>query len=168
MPTHEDKVKINARVPKSLYDWIGSEYGNVSQAVNEGLELLKESKAEDCDTNSPQNSPQNGDVVAPLKESRSGDCDTNSSQKPTSQTEELKAALETLKTAEQARIEDMKVQVQALYDQLHIKDEQIEKLNENVHTQAVHIQTLIQENSRLNVKLLPETTGSKKSWWKFW
>lgn len=155
MLTREDKVKINARVPKSLYDWIGSVYDNVSQAVNDGLELLKESKASDCDT-----------------------MDHNGPQEPTSQTDglsqELKAALETLKAAEknyetqQARIEDLKAQVQALYDQLHTKDEQIEKLNESVHKQAVHIQTLIQENSRLNVKLLPETTGNKKPWWKFW
>lgn len=152
MLTKEDRVKINARVPQSLYDWVVSVYDNVSQAVNDGLELLKESKTVECDTTSPQNSPL----------------------EPTSQTDELKEALGTLKVAEknceiqQARIEDMKAQVQALYEQLHTKDEQIEKLNESVHKQAVHIQTLIQENSRLNVKLLPEVTESKKAWWKFW
>ncbi len=57
---------------------------------------------------------------------------------------------------QQDRIENLKTQVQALYDQLHTKDDQIEKLNENMHKQAVHIQTLIQENSRLNFRLLPE------------
>jgi predicted nucleic acid-binding Zn-ribbon protein len=152
MPTKEDKVKINARVPQGLYDWVSSVYGNVSQAVNDGLVLLKESKACDCDTSGPQ--------VGPLE--------------PTSQTDELKAILDTLKAAEksyetqQVRIEDMKAQVHALYDQLHTKDGQIEKLNESVHKQAVHIQTLIQENSRLNVKLLPEVTESKKPWWRLW
>ena len=50
MPTPEDKIKINARIPKSLYDWIGVEYGNVSQAVNESLELLKESQYVSYDT----------------------------------------------------------------------------------------------------------------------
>lgn len=155
MPTREDKVKINARIPKSLYDWIGSVYDNVSQAVNDGLELLKESKAGDCDT-----MDHNGPQVGP--------------QEPTSLNDELKATLDTLRAAEknyetqQARIEDMKTQVQALYDQLHTKDDQIEKLNENMHKQAVHIQTLIQETSQLNVKLLPETTESKRPWWKFW
>ena len=68
----------------------------------------------------------------------------------------------------QSRIEDLNTQIQALYDQLHVKDEQIEKLNENMHKQAVQIQTLIQENSRLNVKLLPDNTENKKPWWKFW
>ncbi|MFZ2500146.1 hypothetical protein [Methanosarcina sp.] len=88
--------------------------------------------------------------------------------------QELKEALETLRAAEmnsgtqQARIEDLKTQIQALYDQLHVKDDQIEKLNENMHKQAVHIQTLIQENSRLNIKLLPESIEDKKPWWKFW
>ena len=69
---------------------------------------------------------------------------------------------------QQARIEDLKTQVHAFYGQLQVKDEQIEKLNENMHKQAVHIQTLIQENSRLNVKLLPENLEIKRPWWKFW
>ena len=68
----------------------------------------------------------------------------------------------------QARIEDLKAQVDLLAQQLHTKDEQIEKLNENMHKQAVHIQSLIQENSRLNIKLLPENTEKDKPWWKFW
>ncbi len=35
-----------------------------------------------------------------------------------------------------------------------------------MNKQAVHIQTLIRENSRLNLALLPENTESKP-WWKF-
>ena len=162
MPTLEDKIKINARIPKSLYDWIGVEYGNVSQAVNEGLELLRETQSVNCDTiahNSPQSSPQ----------------------EPTSQTDELskelKETLEALRNADknnghqQARIDDLKAQVQALYEQLHTKDEQIEKLNENMHKQAVHTQSLIQEISRLNIKSIPEAPSEKeikKPWYKFW
>jgi hypothetical protein len=48
------------------------------------------------------------------------------------------------------------------------KDDQIEKLSENMHKQAVYIQSLIQENSRSKIKLLPENMESKKPWWKFW
>jgi Arc/MetJ-type ribon-helix-helix transcriptional regulator len=166
MPTPEDKVKINARVPKNLYDWIGDVYGNVSQAVNEGLELLRETQSVNCDTiahNSPQSSPQ------------------SSPQEPTSQNDELskelKETLEALRNADknnghqQARIDDLKSQVQVLYEQLHTKDEQIEKLNENMHKQAVHTQSLIQEISRLNIKSLPEAPTEKeikKPWYKFW
>lgn len=36
-----------------------------------------------------------------------------------------KMALDALKTTKQVRIEDMKAQVQVLYEQLHTKDEQI-------------------------------------------
>jgi len=47
-------------------------------------------------------------------------------------------------------------------------NDQITQLNEVTPKQAVYIQSLIQENSKLNMKLLPEITESKKSWWKFW
>ncbi|WP_170943405.1 hypothetical protein [Methanosarcina spelaei] len=53
-------------------------------------------------------------------------------------------------------------------DQLGRKDDPISQLNEVTQKQAVHIQNLIQENSKLNMKLLPEVTENKKSWWKFW
>ncbi|MCO5382650.1 MAG: hypothetical protein NHB15_11590 [Methanosarcina barkeri] len=52
-------------------------------------------------------------------------------------------------------------------DQLGKKDDQISQLNEVTQKQAVHIQSLIQENSKLNTKLLPEIT-EKKPWWRFW
>jgi chromosome segregation ATPase len=66
------------------------------------------------------------------------------------------------------RIEDLKNNIYLLDNQLRTKDDQIEKLNENMHKQAVHIQSLIQENSKLNSKLLPDNTENKKSWWRFW
>ena len=73
------------------------------------------------------------------------------------------------------RDSDLKAQIQTFHDQLqvkdeqlHTKDEQIKDQNENMHKQAVHIQSLIQENSRLNTKLLPEEIGKKNSWWRFW
>jgi Arc/MetJ-type ribon-helix-helix transcriptional regulator len=46
-----------------------------------------------------------------------------------------------------------------LQKEIDVKNSQIEK-------QAFHIQGLIQDNSRLNIKLLPE--NNKKPWWKFW
>jgi hypothetical protein len=47
------------------------------------------------------------------------------------------------------------------------QDDQISQLNEVTQSQAVHIQNLIQENSKLNTTLLPEVT-EKKTWWRFW
>jgi hypothetical protein len=52
MITQEEKIRVNARIPKSLYDWMSSEYDNVSQAINEGLEKLKESKTSEMSYNS--------------------------------------------------------------------------------------------------------------------
>jgi hypothetical protein len=55
------------------------------------------------------------------------------------------------------QIEEFKIQINLLIDQMHTKDTQIEK-------QAYHIQSLIQEN----VKLLPVDTEVKKKWFEFW
>lgn len=61
----------------------------------------------------------------------------------------------------------MRKQIDLISDQLGKKDDQISQLNEVTQKQAVHIQSLIQENSKLNTKLLPEVT-EKKPWWRFW
>jgi hypothetical protein len=66
--------------------------------------------------------------------------------------EMLKKELEDLKKLHNDYMAQMQQQSEA-------KDSQLEK-------QAIHIQSLIQENSKLNIKLLPENT--KKKWWKFW
>jgi hypothetical protein len=65
------------------------------------------------------------------------------------------------------RIQDLSKQVDSINTQLETKDDQISQLNEVTQKQAVHIQSFIQENSKLNTKLLPEVT-EKKAWWKFW
>jgi hypothetical protein len=46
------------------------------------------------------------------------------------------------------------------------RDEQIEKLNENLHKQAVHIKRLIPEN-RLNIRLFPNFKENNELWWNF-
>jgi chromosome segregation ATPase len=54
-------------------------------------------------------------------------------------------------------------QIEFLKEQIGVKDSLIEK-------QTFNIQSLIQENSRLNVRLLPEAHAAdkKKPFWKFW
>ena len=74
----------------------------------------------------------------------------------------------TYELKEQVRIENLKKQIDLMSDQLSRKDDQIRQLNEITQKQAVHIPSLIQENSKLNLKLLPETTENNKPWWKFW
>lgn len=140
----QGRIQVSARISKELYDKCIHLSDNMTCAINTGLELL-------C-----KQSENNNENICNTSENSNG---------------ELMARVE----EKDSRIEDMKLQVQALYEQLRIKDEQlqvkdnqIEKLNENMHKQAVHIQTLIQENSKLNMKLLPETIEVKQPWYKFW
>jgi hypothetical protein len=60
------------------------------------------------------------------------------------------------------QLDIMTAQVDYLKGQITIKDQQLDK-------QAFSLQSVIQENSRLNVKLLPEAPAEKKKpFWKFW
>ena len=55
--------------------------------------------------------------------------------------------------------QEKEMRIMDLQKEIDVKNSQIEK-------QAFHIQGLIQENSKLNIKLRPEDI--KKHWWKFW
>ena len=61
------------------------------------------------------------------------------------------------------QLDIMTTQVEYLKGQIVVKDQQLDK-------QAFSLQSVIQENNRLNVKLLPESTEgkTKKPFWKFW
>lgn len=145
MDTPEPKIKINARIDASLHKWILAEGMTVSQATQEGITLLRETRLRASDTNG-DNDTQDGTQAHDTKYPGND-----------------VVVSHTLRE----RIEDLRKQIDLMSDQLGKKDDQIEKLNENMHKQAVHIQTLIQENSNLNMKLLPEIT-ERKHWWKFW
>ena len=58
-------------------------------------------------------------------------------------------------------------QIDLMSDQLCKKDEQISQLNEVTQKQAVNIQSLIPENSKLNMKRLPDNTWNNKRLWTF-
>lgn len=62
------------------------------------------------------------------------------------------------------RIQDLSKQVDSTSAQLETKNEQINQLNEAVQKQAVHIQSLIQDNSKMNMKFLPENMEKNKPW----
>jgi hypothetical protein len=134
----EPKVKINARIDASLHRWILGEGMTVSQATQEGITLLKETKERASDTKADTNTP--GEHTNPLNN------DIIVSQRL------------------RERIGDLRKQIDLMSDQLNRKDDQITQLNEVTQKQAVHIQSLIQENSKLNMKLLPEVTENKKLW----
>lgn len=151
-------VKIQARVPS--YIWVQLEpfkFKSQNEAVNYAFEKLIEQKGINqseliINQSEPiinQNEPiinQNEPVMINQIRARLEETDI--------QIKEIHAHNEML-------IQNMNNQIELLISQLSKKDEQIEK-------QSYHIQTLIQENGKLNIKLLPEKTEYHKPWWRFW
>lgn len=149
MDTPEPKIKINARIDASLHSWILSEGMTVSQATQEGITLLKETRTKERDTKANESTQDGTQGSTYTEDIKHHDNDVLVSQ------------------GLRERIEDMRRHKDLMSDQLGKKDEQISQLNEVTQKQAVHIQSLIQENSKLNMKLLPEIIENKP-WWKFW
>jgi TolA-binding protein len=160
MDTQEPKVKINARIDADLHRWIQTEDMTVSQAVNDGITLLRESRSIERDTKA-DNYTQACDTKA---DNYTQACDTKAY---TSSQEHTKTVEGNVSQELRERITDLRGHIELVSDQLSRKDEQISQLNEVTQKQAVHIQSLIQENSKQNMKLLPEVDESKP-WWKFW
>ena len=111
---------------------------------------------------------RNGILVNELENLKNKEPDDKEMHQLQFRIQELQNQLNANDESQKERIIDLKTQIQILQDQLQTKDEQIKDQNENIHKQAVHIQSLIQENSKLNTKLLPENTEIKKPWWRFW
>jgi hypothetical protein len=59
-------------------------------------------------------------------------------------------------------------QVEFLKGQIAMKDNQIAIKDQQIDMQAFSLQSVIQENSRLNIKLLPENAEKSKPWWRLW
>jgi DNA repair exonuclease SbcCD ATPase subunit len=158
----ENQKRVNVYIPTDLYVLCTQSGYSLTEAIIKGLELVLTPQE------AANNTKDKSDLLE-LQEARIRELqeqiNVKENQIDGKENNEL----------QQARIDDLKIQIQALYgqmsikdEQLHTKDEQIEKLNENMHKQAVHIQSLIQENSRLNIKLLPDNTEKSKPWWRFW
>jgi hypothetical protein len=144
-------VKIQARVPYSLWAQLEPfRFKSQNEAVNYAFEKLTEQK--DINQNEPiinQDEPIiNQDEPSMINQIRV-------------RLEEKDVQLKELHTQNEMLIQNMNNQIELLISQLSKKDDQIDK-------QSYHIQTLIQENGKLNIKLLPENTEHKKKWWKFW
>lgn len=142
---HEGYRKVQVWVPEELWNEIESlEYHNQTAAVTEALKALTERKQQG--ENISQDIP---DIQAKVN------------------------GLNQLVEDKDNRIADLREQIALMNTQLDRKDDQITELNEASKKQAVHIQSLIQSNSELNLKLLPEEkiipeTTKKNPRWKFW
>jgi hypothetical protein len=158
----ENQKRINVYIPIELYVRCTQSSHSLTEAIIKGLELVL--TPQEAATSTKDKSD-----LLELQDARIRELQEQIKVK------ENQIHIKGNDELQQDRIDDLKIQIQALYgqmsikdEQLHTKDEQIEKLNENMHKQAVHIQSLIQENSRLNIKLLPEEIEKKKPWWRFW
>ena len=165
MPT-EVKKKIQAWVPVPIWIQIES-FGFKSQneAVNTAFEKLIE--IQDNNQLDSKNNQLDSNMINELR----ARLEVKDKQIEEAQ-RQIKDLEESLKTAPdlgefarlQARSEELEKaekDKEYLKGQIAIKDQQLDK-------QAFSLQSVIQENSRLNVKLLPENTEVLKKWWKFW
>src|SRR5664280_2352402 len=172
--------QVSARISQELYDKCIQDYGNMTIAINTGLEALfksSENKTNSDENKLNSNENSNGELKAIIeeKDARIEDIKlqvellTEQLRKKDEQNPSDEIRITELKENYNNRMEDFKTQMYSLDNQLRTKDDQIEKLNENMHKQAIHIQTLIQEIGQLGVKLLPENTENKRPWWRrFW
>jgi paraquat-inducible protein B len=141
------RIHVGARIPKELYNKCVQDYGNITDAINAGLELLfkqSENKTEnECKT-------------------IENECKTteNSNEQ---WIQELREQIRIKDESHKEITSNLKEQVNLLVDQMKIKDSQIEKLNDTLQNQVLNIHSLVQENT----KLLPENR-EKKRWWEFW
>lgn len=133
--------RINALIPDELYERLNDSDVSITRIVNEALTYYLDNKDEldECENE--------------LKTTQ------NELEKLTEIQNALKESNQILtKELEEAGKRENNYMLQ-MQQQISAKDSQLEK-------QAVHIQSLIQENSKLNMKLLPDP--NKKPWWKFW
>ena len=158
----QEKVPVAARISRDLYTKCLQDYDTISAAIIAGLELLYDNECKQ-NVNNEYTTVNNDSGMRTRIEEK--DARIKELQ------DQLKVKDDQIKVNDEHqnnRIEDLKNHIYLLDNQLRTKDDQIEKLNENMHKQAVHIQSLIQENSRMNAKLLPENIEKKKPFWKFW
>jgi hypothetical protein len=149
----ESKKQVNAFIPIDLYEKLTQSGESQTVIITKGIELYFQAE---------KNAFNEQVIKAQLyeKDRKINDLVVFN--------ENLMKLLQDNEEQHQARIEEMNLHFQTLSAQLHTKDIQIEKLTETMQVQEINIQTMIQENSRLNIKLLPENTEIKKPWWRFW
>jgi chromosome segregation ATPase len=168
MLPEEDRIRVNGRVPRELYADISTYYANITTAINDAFELLRQEKTgqlhKDCGINMQNDATS---IQAQLDATRM-QIDANNMQieflkeqiqiKDSQQDVRIQDLQEQLKGKDEnqlARIIDLKEEITLLRDQLKEKDMQIKNL------------TTITESQVKGYKLI-EAPGAKKPWWRFW
>jgi hypothetical protein len=137
----EEKIRVNARVPKSLYDFVCSKYDNISQAINIGLENLREPSTEHCHT------PADSIIQDDIQVSHTyADTDIRPD------------------------IQVLTIRIEEKDKQIEEKDRHIESLKGELdNLRSVHNNYMLQMQTLINQRALePPTVEKKKPVWKFW
>ena len=125
MPAEEDRVRVNGRVPQELYADICKYYANITTAINDAFELLRQEKMgqlhKDCGNNMQNDASS---IQAQLDATRMQLDAANM------QIDFLKDQLKIKDGQQEARIND-------LLDQLKVKDQQLEKKDSNYHDYVI-------------------------------
>jgi predicted RNase H-like nuclease (RuvC/YqgF family) len=188
MTSQEEKIRVNARIPKSLYDYVCSEYDNVSQAINEGLEKLRELKNSEISYKADYVIQASHTPVDNVIQEHTDAVQTSHTlanhviQELTATTEEQKIRIEDYKaqvTALNGEITRLKNTIMETPDPIELAklQERNEGLNMLIEEKDKRIEDLTREVGTLNgfahyfknveVKQI-ETPGAKKPWWKVW
>lgn len=171
---HKSQKKIQCWIPLETWDKIVSlGYTSPTIAVTKAFEKLLEDHREDPPTfhEDPQQIPEISPKIhtispeIPILEARNEelqrkikDLEENLRKAPDlvefaqlrTRSEELEKHNQALKGDMEKQLSDKERELEFLKGQITIKDQQIDK-------QAFSLQSVIQENSRLNLKLLPES-----------
>ena len=123
----------------------------MAPAIIEGLELLATSKES---TLSPNDT--NIDVEDTDKDTKYSEAQLLDKEKTIGDLERKLGDKDIIIGEKEKQIGDKEREIEFLKGQITIKDQQIEK-------QAFSLQSVIQENSRLNLKLLPEAQETKNT-----
>jgi paraquat-inducible protein B len=118
-----ERIHVGARIPKELYNKCVQDYGNITDAINAGLEsLFKQS----------ENKTEN-------------ECKTTDNGCKTTENSNEQWIREQIRIKDESHMEitsNLKEQVNLLVDQMRIKDSQIEKLNDTLQNQVLNIHSL--------------------------
>jgi chromosome segregation ATPase len=184
----QSKKSVTARVPQDLYDKCNQHYGNMTDAVIAGLELLCNTKCntdviaigefnaqiEERDSKIRELQDLNDSLIKEfennkepakileLQNIRIQDLQEQLRVKDVLQETRINDMHERIKLTDsyqQNRINDLKAQIQNLEDQLKIKDEQLDKRDSEIKNL-----TTITESQIRSFKMI----GTKKPFWKFW
>jgi uncharacterized protein (DUF3084 family) len=167
MAPTEDRIRVSARISKELDTRLRQYYASAAQAINEALEVLVAMK-EGTFMPSGADKYADGTNEDAGNDSNSNANGANSNAYGTNQDAGDARDLKDRLTDALAQVEFLKGQITIKDNQITAKDNQITAKDNQIEKQAFSLQSVIQENSRLNVKLLPENKEAKKRWWQFW